>query len=96
LHLGATVEELQARMSSGEFARWIAYFCLEPFGYEVENWRMGTIAATVANVSPGRKGKALVSADFCPKKPNAAPAMSPRQKRQWDARQLAKKRGGSK
>lgn len=51
LCLGGTVAELQARMSSAEFTRWIAYSTKEPFGYHMDNFRMGQVAATVFNVS---------------------------------------------
>ena len=49
-------------MSSKELTGWIAYFELEPFGYEMDNYRTGVIASTVAN-SAGRK-KPLVPSDF--------------------------------
>lgn len=62
---GATVAEWQQRMSSDEFVRWCAFFDLEPWGYHLDNWRMGVVACTVAN-SAGRK-KPLKPSDFYPK-----------------------------
>lgn len=56
-------------MSSEEFTLWKAFYSLEPWGTDVENFRMGTIAATVANSTPrphkaGRPPKAMVPSDF--------------------------------
>jgi hypothetical protein len=52
---------------------------IEPFGFEVENWRAGMIAAAVCNeivrtrpVAPGRpRPKLLAPADFYPPIPGA-------------------------
>ena len=63
--LGLTVERLLAEMPADEFFDWCAFYQLEPWGYEMENWRMGVVAATTAN-SAGRK-KPLKPADFMPK-----------------------------
>jgi hypothetical protein len=61
------VVELQERMSSDEFTTWGAFFHLEPFGFDVENWRMGMVASTVANAAgPKRSGKAWRVDDFVP------------------------------
>lgn len=54
-------------MTSAEFALWWDYAEREPFGYEVENYRAGVVAATVANVAPRKKGaKPLKPSDFYP------------------------------
>lgn len=54
-------------MTSDEFTTWSAFFQLEPFGFEVENWRMGMVASTVANAAgPKRSGKAWRVEDFVP------------------------------
>ncbi len=54
-------------MSSEEFEHWIAFFKSEPWGYDVENWRMGMVASTVANAAgPKRSGKAWRVDDFVP------------------------------
>lgn len=46
---------------------WIAYEQIEPSGFEMENWRAGMIASTIANTA----GKVLRSStsprDFMPK-----------------------------
>jgi hypothetical protein len=62
---GRSVDEWQAAMSSAEFMDWCAFYSLEPWGYEMENWRVGVVAATTAN-SAGRK-KPLKPTDFMPK-----------------------------
>lgn len=40
---------LKRRMPSSLWSRWLAYAELEPWGFEVENLRAASIAATVAN-----------------------------------------------
>ena len=52
--------------SMDELAYWRGYERIEMFGYEVENYRAGVIASTVANVQPGRR-KSLKPSDFYPK-----------------------------
>lgn len=64
--LGSTVGELQERMSSREFAEWMAFAQVEPFGPEREDFRAALVAQTVANFS-GRAKKALTIEDFMPK-----------------------------
>ena len=53
--------------SSAEFIDWCAFYDLEPWGYHVDNWRMGMTCATVGNAA-GRK-KPLKPSDFYPKQP---------------------------
>ena len=65
---GCTVEEVQRRMSSSEFTDWCAFYALEPWGWDAQNWRMGVVAATVANYS-GHAKKALKPSDFMPRPP---------------------------
>jgi len=60
-----TVGELKERLSSSELTEWMAYFSLEPFGYELDNYRTGVIAATIANTTPGIK-KTYKPSDFFP------------------------------
>lgn len=45
---------------------WIALFGLEPFGYEVENWRVGMVAATIANAAPSKRRRVFRPKDFMP------------------------------
>jgi hypothetical protein len=67
--LGSTVSDLQERMTSDEFTHWIAFFGLEPWGYDAEVWRMGMTCATTANAAgPKKGGKPWRPSDFIPKK----------------------------
>jgi hypothetical protein len=93
LALGATVEELQERMSSAEFTQWKAYQNLEPFGYEMENFRMGVVASTMVNVAPRKKGtKPLQPSDFYPAKKKGPIKLSPRQQKQLHEKRLREAR----
>ncbi len=67
MHLGLSVRETQQRISSREFTEWVAFYELEPWGYEVDNYRAGLICATVANAMRGKRGKRFSAADFMPK-----------------------------
>lgn len=55
--MGIPVAELQQRIDSREFAHWLAFYGLEPFGSEVESFRTAVVAKTVADVNRP-KGKA--------------------------------------
>jgi hypothetical protein len=66
LALGCTVAELQARMSSLEFAEWLAYYRIEPFGEERADARHASMAALIANIFRG-KHKAYDANDFMPR-----------------------------
>lgn len=70
-------------MSSAQFTEWLAYASIEPFGYEIENYRAGVIAATVANVAPRKKGaRPLKVSDFYPSKSTKAPLLTAKQLRE--------------
>ena len=68
LALGATVEELQERVSSKEFTRWMVFWESEPFGNE---WRQTALTCMmVANSAGGKKGGGSFALDdFMPVKP---------------------------
>lgn len=51
-------------MSSRELSEWFAYFQLEPFGEEREDYRTALIAQTVANTAPRKRRKAFKLHDF--------------------------------
>ena len=51
LTLGKTVNELEHTLGSGELSEWKAYYSIEPFGQERDNWNTAMVAATVANYS---------------------------------------------
>ena len=65
-----TVKELLARIDSRELSEWMAYFSLEPWGTEVEDWRAGMIAATISNVNRDEKKrkKPFEPKDFIPQR----------------------------
>lgn len=70
-------------MSSAEFTQWKAYHSVEPFGFEMDNFRMGVVAASVVNVAPRGKGaKALVPSDFYPARKKGSIKLGPRQQKQ--------------
>ena len=47
----------------------MAYYAIEPFGQYPEYLRAGLIAATIANVFQGKKGRRFTVEDFMPKEP---------------------------
>ena len=53
-------------MSSAEFAHWLAMDELEPCGPLSDDFRAGTIAATVYNMNRSSKAEAASAADFMP------------------------------
>jgi hypothetical protein len=61
-------------MTSREFTQWISYAALEPFGFEIENWRAGMIASAIINAvyatvprgKSTRRPKILTPGDFYP------------------------------
>lgn len=57
-------------MSSRELSEWMAFFQLEPWGCEMEDWRAGMVAATIANVNRDTKKqrKPYEPQDFMPKR----------------------------
>ena len=70
-----SVAEAQQRISSREFAEWMAYNRIEPFGYERSDLGHAITAATVANSARGKKGRTAKVADFLPRFSDK-PAMS--------------------
>lgn len=55
-------------MSSAEFAEWMAYYTLEPFGEERADLRMAVLASLIANANrdPKRRKRAYAPKDFMP------------------------------
>ena len=56
-----------AEMTSAQFAEWMAYAQLEPWGEERADLRAGIIASTMANSMRSKKGKPFKPQDFMPK-----------------------------
>lgn len=63
--MGMPVSELLQRVSSAELTEWIAFYKLEPWGTERDDWRAALVAATTANYS-GKVKKPLQATDFMP------------------------------
>lgn len=63
-----TVRELLERIDSRELTEWGAFFNLEPWGTEIEDWRAGLISATIAEVNrdPQRRRNPYLPSDFMP------------------------------
>lgn len=56
-------------MTSAQVAEWYAYFKIEPWGTQEDDRRMATIAATVANTVPRKRGsKAYRTEQFMPRR----------------------------
>jgi hypothetical protein len=66
------VRELLLTVDSAELSEWLAYYGLEPWGYEMDNWRFGMVAAQV--LQPYRKAgtPAFQPEDFMPKEKRPA------------------------
>ncbi len=58
--------EIEGRMSSAEYAEWIAFMGLEPIGEVRADLRAGIVASTIANVNRGKRQKPFKPADFMP------------------------------
>lgn len=82
---GRTVEEWQQVMTSAEFTLWRAYHKQFPFGYDIDNFRMGSICSAVVNMAPrGKNAKPVKPADFYPSQPKPKKALTQRQLEQLD------------
>lgn len=73
-----TVRELLQRIDSRELTEWAAYFALEPWGTEVEDWRAGLVAATIANANrdPKKRRRPYEPKDFMPRREQAVEEQS--------------------
>lgn len=90
--MGRTPFELARSITAEEFSWLRAYASVEPVGFEMENWRAGIVAATVANTT-ARKGRAYKPADFYPK--IAEPVELDRQSRDEQVEVLKRAFGGN-
>lgn len=55
-----------AEISSVQFAEWMAYSLLEPWGEGRDDLRAGIVASTVANANRGKNAKPFKPQDFMP------------------------------
>lgn len=68
-----TVRELLTRIDSRELSEWMAFFELEPWGAEVDDWRAGLVASTIVNVNrdPKKRAQPFQPKDFMPERSSA-------------------------
>lgn len=64
------VAEAQQRISAHEFAEWLAYDRLSPFGPEREDWRAGMVASKIVNIFAGKGTRLAKPEDFMPTFPD--------------------------
>jgi hypothetical protein len=60
------VDQMLSEISSRDFARWMAYSRLEPWGEERADLRMGIVASVIANSNRGKNQKPFHASDFIP------------------------------
>jgi len=60
------VGAMLSSMSSSEFAEWVAYYQIEPWGETRADLRSGIVASTIANVWRGKGKKAYSADEFIP------------------------------
>lgn len=80
-----SIERFDREISSAELTRWIAYAGIEPFGYPVDNFRIGAMASAIVNaihatipVPEGKpRTKPLKVTDFYPQQKKAHPELTP-------------------
>jgi len=54
-------------MPSALLSEWMAFYRLEPWGFSVDMWGFGLIAAKLHNIFKPKNKKALKVVDFIPK-----------------------------
>lgn len=59
-----TVRELHARIDSSEFAEWMAFYRIEPWGEERADYRSAMIAQVMANIFRGKNSRPHKVEDF--------------------------------
>lgn len=83
-------------MSSREFTHWRAYYALEPFGFEIDNFRMGQICSAVVNVAPrGKHAKAVTPSMFYPTSKDSRAGLTPEQAEHLRKKRERDKRNGN-
>lgn len=61
-----SVRRAQVEIDAAEFAEWMAYYTMEPWGEDRSDLRAGIIASTIANTQRGKRTKAFKPSDFMP------------------------------
>lgn len=59
-----SVRRAQQEIDSAEFAEWMAFYRLEPWGRDVEDRPAALVASTIANVNRSAKRKPYKIDDF--------------------------------
>lgn len=74
-YLGMSVKRCQQEIDSDEFANWLAWYRIDPFGEQRSDLRAGIIAS--ATLAPYRKpgSKAAKPEDFMPFRPERKPEL---------------------
>ena len=55
-----------SEITSMQFAEWMSYATLEPFGEDRADLRMGILASVIANSNRGKNQKPFHASDFIP------------------------------
>ena len=66
-----TVREMLSRMTSAEYAEWMAYYRIDPWGRERRDYMLAQIAATIYGMWRSKQSPARTIADYMPVKPAA-------------------------
>lgn len=68
------VDGMMADMPASLLYEWMAYFGLEPFGWQEEEYRAALVASVIANTArnPKKRKKPFMAADFMRKEKNKA------------------------
>lgn len=61
-----SVKRAQREIDAREFAEWMAYWSLEPWGEGRADLRAGIVASTMANLWRGQDSPAYAPGDFMP------------------------------
>ena len=59
-----TVKEAQQRIDVDEFAHWLAFYSVSPFGDVRADWRLGNLAAMVGNMFAKKGAPRFKTTDF--------------------------------
>lgn len=73
LAFGCPAREVIDRVSSEEFTYWLAFYRLEPWGCDPDDWRAALVASVTANAAGGKKGgKPFKTSEFIPRRGSPA------------------------
>lgn len=61
-----SVARAQQEIDAPEFAEWLAYYSIEPFGEERGDLRAGIVAAQIANAFRGKNQRPFKAIEFMP------------------------------